>query len=710
MANFVSVIISGNSKPLTTALAKATVNMTAFQKKVAFGFVAAGAAATAFAAVAVKAAIKDQVVMEGLERQIRASTGATHEQIKASEKYLKAAGRASAFGKTALIPGYKSLIVATKDANKAQAIMNVGLDVARARNLDVSTVMEALAKAYAGNTRGLRNLSPEMKKLIADGATFSDVLKVLGKNFGGAASGYAKTFQGRLDILGNSTAALKKQIGYALLPVVERLIPAFQAVADVMLKHPGLVTAIAVAVGVLATAFIAATAAVTAWKIAGQATILVNAALGTSFTTLQLAAGTVVAALAAGAAIYALFAGNSDKASKSTRDFSDALFETGDAQKKAVAELITSQKAFTNLANILTMSGQGKNAFQQFINEDAGALKALKIRIDGAVKAGRDLIVFNTKGQGFTIPAKDAKIYQKALEDLQTAQKDYKAEQAALSMLGLGDISKQEQEAEDRRKAAEDARVARFKALKSSLKDAKKALQDYVKSIGDAVSSSVSLSAAYNDAANQQKTASENVNKALEDRRVAYEALQAAQATGDAKAYGQALQDVAKAETAVTEAKAVKPKNYLEVFKEQIAKAKEFAGYIKQLAAAGLGKAGIAQILDLGPVAGAEVAKDLLAGTSGYTVANLKSDLADVAAAGAAAGMAMPGYAAAMTATVGGTTAAPTIIIQAGVGDPTAIGKEVANVLNSYGAKTGGVPMTVKQPKAKSKQKSSKAR
>ena len=50
------------------------------------------------------------------------------------------------------------------------------------------------------------------------------------------------------------------------------------------------------------------------------------------------------------------------------------------------------------------------------------------------------------------------------------------------------------------------------------------------------------------------------------------------------------------------------------------------------------------------------------------------------------------------------------ITINTGVGDPVAIGKSVAAVLNSYGGKTGGVPMVVKQPKANPKRKTSKAR
>jgi hypothetical protein len=111
--------------------------------------------------------------------------------------------------------------------------------------------------------------------------------------------------------------------------------------------------------------------------------------------------------------------------------------------------------------------------------------------------------------------------------------------------------------------------------------------------------------------------------------------------------------------------------------------------------------------LNLGPVAGNTVAKDLLAGTGGLTIGGLNADLASVAASGTAVGMSIPGVSEALSGTVGSNY---NITIQAGVGDPVAIGKEVSAVLNSYGAKTGGVPMVVKQPKAAPKKKKSKAR
>jgi hypothetical protein len=253
----------------------------------------------------------------------------------------------------------------------------------------------------------------------------------------------------------------------------------------------------------------------------------------------------------------------------------------------------------------------------------------------------------------------------------------------------------------------------RFTALKDSLQAAKDAIQNYVDSISVAITREVSLGSAFSTAANEQADAQSKVNDALQERRQAYQDLQQANASGDQNAYAEALDRVATAEQNVTDAQAIKPKNYTAIFQEQIAAAKAFAGHMKTLIAGGnMSKAAIAQLLELGPVAGAQVAKDLIAGTGGFTASSLSADLASVAEAGSAAGMATPGFAATMGATAvnGAGTGNFYITIEAGIGDPTTIGKEVSAVLNTYGAKTGGVPMVVKQPKAAPKKKKSKAR
>jgi hypothetical protein len=253
----------------------------------------------------------------------------------------------------------------------------------------------------------------------------------------------------------------------------------------------------------------------------------------------------------------------------------------------------------------------------------------------------------------------------------------------------------------DKRKAAANsaaqAERARFNKLKDDLKQAKASLRSYIATIADAINREVSLSRAFSDSASSQADAQDAVNAALRERSDAYEALNQAKATRDQEAYDEALRRVAAAEAAVTKAQDVKPKDYTAIFAEQIAAAKAFAGYVKQLVQNGLGKAGLAQILDLGPVAGAQVAKDLLGGTGGLTIAGLNADIAAVAAEGTAAGMAIPGVSEALGGQVRRGSSTYYIQVTAGIGDKNEIGRQVVEVLQQYEKRVGALPIKVKK-------------
>lgn len=693
MAKFVSVIISGNAKPLKKALDDSTANMTDFQKKVATGFIVAGAAATAFATSAVKAAAKDQVAMKNLERQLRASAGANAEQVHQAEKYLKTAGRASAFGKTALIPGFMSLVTATQDVTKAQNIMNVALDTARARNLDVTTVSEALAKAYAGNTRGLRNLSPEMKKLIADGATFGDVLKKLGKNFGGAASEYAATFQGRLQVLNNTTAALKKQIGYALLPIVERMIPVFQSVADAMVKHPKIVTAIAYAVGTLAVAFMTATAAVIAWKVASQVAAMANMALGTSFTALNVATGGIMLAVGAAAVAIMKWKGNTDSATKATEEFSDALFKAGKGQREAIANLVSQNPAFAKTTTFMAKLGYSADDLANYLATGTGEMTNFYGALYYASKEGaNNAYSMNLLNEAQRKVFRTTKLTKgefdsmiKVLDQLMKGTIDYKKAQETLNMLGLGDESEKAAQAEERRAKA-------LKKATDTLAGARKAVRDYANSIKESILGMVSLSSAFGDAQSKQDEATNNLNEALKDRADAYAKLNALESDryANAKDLANAQLAVADAENKVTQARQVTAPNYTELFKKQIEDAKKFAGFLKQLRQMNLSDTAVQQLLALGPIAGAQVAQDLISGANGMTVGTLNADLATVGDLGYQAGIAGPGEAGILSGTkVGGSGGTYQIYVTSA--DP----KAVVDALKTYMRQNGAVPIKV---------------
>ena len=262
--------------------------------------------------------------------------------------------------------------------------------------------------------------------------------------------------------------------------------------------------------------------------------------------------------------------------------------------------------------------------------------------------------------------------------------------------LALNTIAEIERATEERRKKNAEAEKKRWKEFSDRVTNAKKALREYVAEIQNSIASSVNLGVAFQDATNQQADAQAALSDALEDRRKAYEDLNQARQTNDVDAYNQALRRVATAETAVSDAQAKKPKSYGEIFREQVAAAKEFSGNLKKLIAAGLGKAGLAQILELGPVAGNAVAKDLLAGTGGLTVEGLNADLASVMAEAGTVGLALPGVAAALGATATrGTNNTYQITVQAGVGDKVEIGKQVVAVLQAYEKRLGGIPIKV---------------
>jgi hypothetical protein len=298
---------------------------------------------------------------------------------------------------------------------------------------------------------------------------------------------------------------------------------------------------------------------------------------------------------------------------------------------------------------------------------------------------------------------KQTAINMGVLAKLNQEQIDIIAKETKAKELAAAAIATANEKAAAKKKIADDKEKESFKTFKENLTAAKDAIRTYVAGIASAISANVSLSGSFSEASNSEADVTEKLNTALQERKDAYQALHEVQVAGNPIAYADALDRVAASEENVKKAKEVKPKDYLSIFKTQIQAAKDFGGYLKTLISGGqMSPAAIQQLLDLGPVAGAVVAKDMISGTSGLTASSLSSSLADVASAGTQAGMATPGFQNTLDATA--VNAAGTgnfyITIEAGMGDPTAIAQSVTAVLQTYGEKIGGVPIKVKTPKA----------
>lgn len=260
---------------------------------------------------ATKAAMEDQAAQVELARTLNISASATDAQIAATENMISKMSLASGVADDDLRPALASLVRGTKDIGKAQEGLALAMDISTATGKDLATVSDALSKAYAGNMKGLKALSPEMAALIKDGADLNTIMDVLGGTFGGATAEAAGTAEGQMKRFGIAIAEAKENIGAALIPVVEKALPLLTAMGAWAQENTTTFLVIAGAIGGIAAAILVANAAIKVYtlytQLAAVANFLLNAALMANPITLVVIA--VVALIAILTALYFKFDG-----------------------------------------------------------------------------------------------------------------------------------------------------------------------------------------------------------------------------------------------------------------------------------------------------------------------------------------------------------------------------------------------------------------
>jgi len=196
---------------------------TAFGKKAAVAFAAAGAAIGAFALASVKAAAEDEVGQKKLEETIRNTTNATADQIKGIDKYITKQSIATNTTDDVLRPALSRLVLATKDVTKAQELLSLAQEIAAARSLPLETVTNALGKAYEGSNTALGKLGTGISKATLATLTFDETQQLLNKTFDGFIENQADTAAFKFGQIKIAVDESKEAIGAALLPVVKEL-------------------------------------------------------------------------------------------------------------------------------------------------------------------------------------------------------------------------------------------------------------------------------------------------------------------------------------------------------------------------------------------------------------------------------------------------------------------------------------------------------
>lgn len=206
---------------------------------------------------ATQAAMEDQQEQANLALILKNTTGASDDQVAAIENQISAMSRASGIADTEYRKSLEALTLGTKDTKKAMDDMNIVMDTAMALQMDSTTVAEALAKAYEGNFKALKTLSPEIKTMVDEGKSLDEIMGYMADTFGGAVSTNADTAAGKMQILKNSIGETKESIGNALIPVIEAGLPILQRFADWAQDNPDTFTKIAGAIALVAGAIVA---------------------------------------------------------------------------------------------------------------------------------------------------------------------------------------------------------------------------------------------------------------------------------------------------------------------------------------------------------------------------------------------------------------------------------------------------------------------
>lgn len=193
----------------------------------------AATAVISFLKDSAKAAAEDNTAQMLLARQMKATVGATKEQVSALEEQITALEKVSGVTDDEIRPSFTKLLLATKDTSKAMEMQKLAMDVSAATGKSLTAVTMAFSRAAAGNDTALNRLVPSIKNV-------TDKTGFLHKNFDGAAKAAADTnpYKRMAVAIDN----IKEGIGRGLLPIV-------QVISDLLIRLAPIFDLIGKAIG-----------------------------------------------------------------------------------------------------------------------------------------------------------------------------------------------------------------------------------------------------------------------------------------------------------------------------------------------------------------------------------------------------------------------------------------------------------------------------
>lgn len=159
---------------------------------------------------------EEQVGIARLGQAVKATGANWAEAQRGIEAYLASEGKRIALDDGAGRASLAQLTTMTGDYKKAMDLLPIAADLARGKQIDLSTASMLVGRVASGNTEILKRYGIELK----EGATSSEALAELQSRYAGQAEAYASTWQGTQAQISTTVGNIKETIGGALLPTL----------------------------------------------------------------------------------------------------------------------------------------------------------------------------------------------------------------------------------------------------------------------------------------------------------------------------------------------------------------------------------------------------------------------------------------------------------------------------------------------------------
>ena len=214
--------VDGLSNNLTRMLGPALIGAAA----------AAGVAAVAFGVEGVKAFVDDEAAAAKLATTLD-NLGLAHDTTQV-EGMIDALQRETGVADEALRPAFDRLVRSIGDTAGATDALKLAMDVSAGTGKSLDSVVQALGKAYDGNTTGLSRLGAGLDKATLATGDMRLITEQLSKTFAGQAETAAATYQGQLSRLSVGFSELQESFGAGFLSSLDNTTQGTNDLMDAM--------------------------------------------------------------------------------------------------------------------------------------------------------------------------------------------------------------------------------------------------------------------------------------------------------------------------------------------------------------------------------------------------------------------------------------------------------------------------------------------